>query len=357
MRTGIVELPLHYGFCPSWLFKRMVELSRAIIEAIVYEFGRDEVLTRFSDPYWFQSFGCLLGFDWHSSGLTTTVCGAIKEALRGTERELGIYVAGGKGKTSRKTPQEIEFYGEKYSISQTENLIYASKMSAKVDNTALQDGFQIYHHTFIFTKEGKWVVIQQGLNQKIGLARRYHWLSTKVDNFINEPENAICCDWTGSVLNLVAKESDQTRKTSVKLLTKNFKEFLKDLEKVKILKMPRRHDILPIDFDFKKLEKIFWNIHEYGPKNFQEILEIKGVGPKTIRTLSLVSEIIYGAKPSYEDPVRYSFAHGGKDGVPYPVNKKAYDRSIEVLKRAIQKAKIGRYEKINLLKNLSLLNI
>jgi len=353
MRTGIADLPLHKGACPFWLFERMVKLSRAIIEAIVYEFGREEVLNRFSDPYWFQSFGCLLGFDWHSSGVTTTVCGAVKEALRGTEKELGIFVAGGKGKTSKKTPEEIKFYGEKYSINQTEQLIYASKMSAKVDNTALQDGFQIYHHTFIFTKEGKWTVIQQGLNSEIGLARRYHWLSTKVKSFVNEPEYAICCNWTGSVLNLVAKKSAQTRDVSVKLVTSNFQEFLKDLTKIKILKMPFRHDILPLDFDFKKLKKIFYIVHEYKPENFQKLLEIKGVGPKTIRALSLISEIIYGAKPSYEDPVRYSFAHGGKDGTPYPVNKKMYDRSIEILKKAVEKAKLGNYEKMHLLKRLS----
>ncbi|MEO0084941.1 MAG: DUF763 domain-containing protein [candidate division WOR-3 bacterium] len=353
MRTGIANLPLHWGTMPAWLFSRMTRLARAIIEAMVYEFGNQEVLVRLSDPYWFQSFGCVLGFDWHSSGLSTTVCGAIKEALRGTENELGIFVAGGKGKTSRKAPNEIELYGEKYSIRETPNLIYASKMSAKVDNTAVQDGFQIYAHTFIFTKSGQWAVIQQGMNPEIGMARRYHWLSDQVKDFVNEPHSAVCCDWRGKILNLVARESELTRQTSVSLVTDNFQEFLKDLNKIKILEMPKYHDITPIDFDSHRLQQTLFNLHEQKPKNFEQLLGVKGVGPKTIRALALVSEVIYGAKPSREDPVRYSFAHGGKDGTPYPVNQKQYDKSIEVLEKAIRRAKIGQRDKIEALKSLS----
>lgn len=218
MRTGIANLPLHWGSMPSWLFEKMRRLARATIEAMIYEFGQEEVLCRLSDPYWFQSFGCVLGFDWHSSGATTTVCGAIKEALRGTEKSLGLFVVGGKGKTSRKAPKEIEEYGEKFSLDFAPRLIYASKMSAKIDNSCLQDGFQIYHHTFIFTKKGQWTVIQQGMNPEIQMARRYHWLSLKTKtrinadteefNFVNEPHSAICCDWQGKPLNLVAKERE-----------------------------------------------------------------------------------------------------------------------------------------------------
>ena len=352
MRTGIANLPLHWGTMPAWLFSRMTKLARAIIEAMVYEFGNHEVLRRLSDPYWFQSFGCVLGFDWHSSGLSTTVCGAIKEALRGTEKELGIFVAGGKGKTSRKTPNEIELFGEKYSIRQTPDLIYASKMSAKVDNTAVQDGFQIYAHTFIFTQDGQWAVIQQGMNPEIGMARRYHWLSSFLNSFVNEPHSAICCDWRGRVLNLVAQESGKTRETSVSLVTDGFNEFLKDLTKLKVLEMPKHHQITSIDFNSQKLKQTLFNLHKQKPKNFEELLGVKGVGPKTVRALALVSEIIYGAKPSYEDPVRYSFAHGGKDGTPYPINRKHYDKSIEILEKAIKKAKIGQLEKIKALKAL-----
>ncbi|MGC9048961.1 MAG: DUF763 domain-containing protein [Patescibacteria group bacterium] len=349
MRTGIVNLPLHWGSMPAWLFERMTKLARAIIEAMVYEFGRKEILLRLSDPYWFQSFGCLLGFDWHSSGLSTTVCGAIKEALRGTERVLGLFVAGGKGKTSRKTPNEIELYGEKYSIRRTADLIYASKMSAKVDNTAVQDGFQIYHHTFIFTKEGDWAVIQQGMNPEIGMARRYHWLSDRVSDFVNEPQSAVCCDWRGRVLNLVAKESSQTREISLALVTDNFNELIKDLNKFKTLEMPKYHQITPIDFNSQRLRQTLFNLQNRHPKNFEQLLGTSGVGPKTVRALALISEIIYGAKPSYEDPVRYSFAHGGKDGTPYPINRKEYDRSIEVLEKAVRQAKIGQLEKIRVL--------
>ena len=380
MRTGIANLPLHYGRMPAWLFERMTKLARAIIEAMVYEFGNQEVLNRLSDPYWFQSFGCVLGFDWHSSGLSTTVCGAIKEALRGTENELGIFVAGGKGKTSRKTPTEIELYGEKYSISQIPDLVYASKMSAKVDNTAVQDGFQIYAHTFIFTEDGQWTVIQQGMNPEIGMARRYHWLSNQVQSFVNEPHSAVCCDWRGEVLNLVARESESTRETSVTLVTDGFNEFMKDLTKIKTLEMPKHHNItlgdlksdkfirnslkfvirrrglskiqMLINFDSPRLRQTLFHLHEHKPQNFEELLGTQGVGPKTIRALALVSEVIYGAKPSYEDPVRYSFAHGGKDGTPYPINQKQYDKSIEILEKAIRKAKIGQSDKIRTLKSL-----
>ncbi len=350
MRTGIANLPLHYGNCPAWLFSRMKKLARAIIEAMVIEFSPKEVLFRFSDPYWFSSFACVLGFDWHSSGSSTTVCGAIKEALKGTEKSLGIFVTGGKGKTSRKTPNEIEEYGEKFSLAFTKKLIYASKMSAKIDNSCLQDGFQIYHHTFIFTKDGDWAVIQQGMNPEIGMARRYHWFSLKRPiNFVNEPHQAICCDWRGKPLNLVAKESEETRKISTQIISSPFSLLLKNFKKIRVLNMPKYHWFPLKSIEEKKILKILFEAHEKKPKNFEELASYHGVGPKTLRALALISEIIYGAKPSFHDPVRYSFAHGGKDGYPYQVNKKQYDLSISVLEKAIRKAKISQYEKQKIL--------
>lgn len=357
MKTGIANLPLHWGSMPAWLFARMKRLARAIIEAMIYEFGQEEVLRRLSDPYWFQSFGCVLGFDWHSSGLSTTVCGAIKEALKGTEKYLGLFVVGGKGKASRKAPSEIEEYGEKFSLDFTPKLIYASKMSAKIDNSCLQDGFQIYHHTFIFTKNGDWAVIQQGMNPEIQMARRYHWFSEKVKNFVNEPHSAICCDWKGEVLNLVASESEKTRKISTEIISAPFSSFLKDFRKIRVLNMPRYHWIPLKREGEKRIEKIFFELHERKPKNYEELVSYQGVGPKTLRALALIAELIYGAKPSFQDPVRYSFAHGGKDGIPYPVDKKTYDQSIYILERAVRKAKIKNQEKSQALKSLNYFKI
>jgi len=352
MRRGIANLPLHYGFCPRWLFERMKKLARAIIEAMVIEFSPEEVLIRLSDPYWFQSFACVLGFDWHSSGSSTTVCGAIKEALKGKEKDLGIFVAGGKGKVSRKTPIEIEEYGERFSLNFTQKLIYISKIVAKIDNSCLQDGFQIYHHTFIFTKNGHWAVIQQGMNEEIQMARRYHWLSFKTLNFVNEPHTAICCDFKGKPLNLVASESEKTREISTQIVRSPFNILLKDFKKIRVLNMPKYH-WFPLDSKTeKRIEKVLYQAHELQPKNFEELVSYQGVGPKTLRALALISELIYGAKPSFKDPVRYSFAHGGKDGFPYPVDKKQYDLSISILERAIRKAKIKNSEKSQALKIL-----
>jgi len=366
MKTGIANLPLHYGSCPAWLFARMKRLAGAIIEAMVMEFSPAEVLARLSDPYWFQSFACVLGFDWHSSGSSTTVCGAIKEALKGRENDLGIFVVGGKGKTSRKAPSEIEEYGQKLSLNFAPKLIYASKMSAKIDNSCLQDGFQIYHHTFIFTKRGDWAVIQQGMNEEIQMARRYHWLSFKTFNFVNEPHTAICCDFKGRPLNLVASESEKTREVSTEIIRAPFSVFLKDFRKIKVLNMPKYHwiPLTPIiekriekvlfqtHVTERRIEKTLFEAHEKQPKNYEELVSYQGIGPKTLRALALISELIYGAKPSFKDPVRYSFAFGGKDGYPYPVDKKQYDLSISILERAIRKAKMKNSEKSQALKIL-----
>jgi len=351
MRTGIVTLPLHYGKAPPWLFKRMVSLVREVITLLIIELGRKAVLEKLSDPGWFQALGCTLGFDWHSSGLTTTVCGAIKEGVKGLEKEFGLFIAGGKGKTSRQTPTEIEQAGP-FLSTRPEDLIYASRMSAKVDSSGLQDGYQIYHHTFVFTREGTWAVIQQGMNQETGYARRYHWLSEGLDDFVCEPHQAICSEKKGEALNLVADESEEARKVSATLAKEYPEKLVTQLKRLQELKLPSRHHIDLEDINPERLFTIFCRTYESQPENFECLLGMPGVGPKTIRALSLISELVYGVSPSYRDPARFSFAHGGKDGHPYPVDRLTYDQSIDVLHQAVLKAKIGRKDKVEAIKRL-----
>jgi len=362
MKTGIASFPLDYGTCPRWLFERMTKLSRTIVQAIVSEFGAEEFLRRLSNPSWFQSFGCVLAFDWNSSGLTTTVTGALKEGIRGLEKDLGIFICGGKGRTSRKTPIQIIQWADKLSFSQeqADNLVYSSKISAKVDNTAIQDGFQLYHHSFIFTKSGNWAVIQQGMNEKFGQARRYHWLSDNVADFIEEPHSGISSDIKVKPLNLTARESAENKKVSTELVREGYKTLVKDLklfQPQRSLDMPD-DSVLPKltgDLSFGKsryLEKILYQVHEQAPKNFEQLLMSQGVGPMTIRALSLVSELIYGAKPSYEDPARYSFAFGGKDGVPYPVNRPVYDKTLDIIEKGIKKSQLTNKERLSALQRL-----
>lgn len=370
MRTGTATLPLHWGSTPAWLFEKMTRLAREITVAIIQEYGPKVMLEKLSDPFWFQSLGCVLGFDWHSSGLTTTVCGALKEGVRGLEKELNFFVAGGKGKTSRKTPGEIEVFSQKYSFD-SQPLVYASKISAKVDNNALQDDYQLYHHNFFFTKNGRWAVVQQGMDPDTRLARRYHWWSEKLENFVNEPHAAICCKERGrGVLNLVASQSQKNRRVSTKISHEKPKKLIHWLKKIQSkcdgrativtslshpnLNLPQRDFIRTSDLNPKRLEKVFLKTYERRAENFEELLGTPGVGAKTIRALSLISELIYGAKPSYQDPARFSFAHGGKDGTPYPVDRKTYDSSIMLLHDAVKKAKIGRREKIEAIRRLRL---
>lgn len=370
MKTGIATMPLDYGKCPAWLFERMQRLMRAISIAIIEELGAQEFLRRFSDPTWFQSLSCVIGMDWNSSGTTTITLGALKEGVRGLEKELGIFICGGKGKTSRKTPNQIVDWADKLSFSQkqADNLVYSSKICAKVDNTAIQDGFQLYHHTFIFSKSNNWTVIQQGMNEKFGQARRYHWLSNDISDFIEEPHTGISSDLRVRPLNLTAKKSAKTKKVSTELVKDGYKTLLNDLKLIrekelrqpdllKTLEMPG-DDVLPKlsgDLNFSKskyLDKILYQLHEQQPGNFEQLLMTKGVGPMTVRALSLVSELIYGAKPSYEDPARYSFAMGGKDGIPFPVNRQVYDKTLDIIEKGIKKSQISRKEKIGALNRL-----
>jgi hypothetical protein len=301
-----------------------------------------------------SDLGCVLGFDWHSSGLTTTVCGAIKEGIKGISDEIGLFIAGGKGKAAIKTPDEIRLICEKTSLS-APSLIYASRLSAKVDNSAIQDGYSLYHHTIFFTTDGNWCVIQQGMNPENQYARRYHWLSENVKSFVCEPHAAICAlKKEKVVLNLVAKESEATRKTNASLARKHPDRLFREWRNIQRLYLPRHHFIGPDDINPKRLYKTFIKAYEAQPKDFEKLLGVRGVGPKSLRALSLISEIIYDKRPSFRDPARFGFAHGGKDRHPYPVNLPLYDKSIEILKEAVNSARLGYTEKLKAIRRLSL---
>jgi len=351
-RTGTADSPLHYGAAPRWLFDRMTRLARQVTLAVVDEYGPQEMLLRLSDPFWFQAFGCVLGFDWHSSGLTTTVCGALKEGLRVLGSDAGLFVAGGKGKTSRRTPDELADYGQRLGLDAAP-LIYSSRMSAKVDSAALQDGYEIYHHSFVFTGDGHWCVIQQGMNTAARYARRYHWLSSELGDFVCEPHKAVCSDARGEVLNMVALEADPARRLSAELSHQQPDRTTHQLERLQSLDLPRRHHVLLEDVSPRHVQKILLKTYEERPADFEALLGMQGVGAKTIRALALVSELVYGANASFRDPVRYSFAHGGKDGHPYPVDRETYDRSVELLRKAVQRAKLGQRDKLEALKRLA----
>jgi len=363
MKTGIATIPLDYGHCPRWLFERMKRLSRGIILAIREEFSPEEVLKRFSDPVWFQSLGCVMGFDYNSSGLTTTTLGAIKVALFDIQDRLGIYICGGK-RESRKTPEEIEAYGISRGFDFAPDLIYASKMAAKVDSSLVQDGYQIYQHNFLFTNSGNWAVIQQGMNADNQTARRYHWLSSNMADFIEEPHSGIISQIKGKPLNLTAKKSKSNRDISFGLVKEEPKTFLNDLDLIQTKRSNSLtemelydkefywHPVVEEKFDLKRLGKTVLSVKEQSPGNFEQLLSLKGVGPKTIRALSLVSEIIYGAKPSYEDPARYTFSVGGKDGTPFPVDRETYDKALEVIEKGIRRSQISLREKTEARKRL-----
>jgi uncharacterized protein len=354
-QTGIANLPLHGGKAPPWLFQRMVRLGREIARLIVEDQGPRELLVRISDPYWFQSLGCVLGFDWHSSGVTTTVCGALKEGLRGMERELGLVIAGGKGATSRKTPGEIIAAGGRYALARDpDELVYLSRLTAKIDNNAVQDGFQLYHHNFFFTLDGAWAVVQQGMSERY--ARRYHWHSEAVQEITIEPHAAICSSVKKeSVLNLVAAESVPTQNVMTELSHETPEKIVRELNLMKTLSLPKRHEVAVSDLRPESIEKVLLKTYEAQAENFEALLGMPGVGAKTLRALALISEVTYGTAASWKDPAKFSFAHGGKDGHPYPVNRKVYDQSIEILRKSLERARIERTEKENALKRLGTL--
>jgi len=352
MRTGTAELPLHSGQAPPWLFRRMTRLAREIAIFVVAEFGPQEMLRRLSDPFWFQAFGCVLGFDWHSSGLTTTACAALKEGLRPLRGELDLFVCGGKGRTSRNTPEEIRRSCD-VAGQDAERLVEASRLSAKVDSAAVQDGYQIYHHSFVFTRSGHWCVVQQGMNLPSRTARRYHWLSETVDDFVCEPHAAVCCDRRGPTLNLVAREAEACRRAIAGLTAERPETVLREAEGLRRLALPSRHALSVRDLDPARLRKVLLATYERGVREFRDVLATPGLGPKALRALSLISELIYQAPPSLRDPARFAYAHGGKDGHPYPVDRETYGRSIEVLRRALRSGRMGHPERMRALRRLA----
>jgi hypothetical protein len=365
-RSGTATLPLHGGKAPSWLTGRMRRLAREIANMIIDEYGTAKFIARLSDPYWFQAFGCVLAYDWHSSGVTTVVTGVLKTAL--TPEEHGVAVCGGKGKTSRKTPSDIQAVGEKWGFTQEniDKLTYTSRMTAKVDNTAIQAGYQLYHHAFLITKECKWAVIQQGMSNEMRNARRYHWLSDKTGDFVNEPDNVIACNIKREkALNMVARASEDTRKASVDLSKEPPKKLMslihstaKPQNQASLQQwIPKiENPWIQTQTTLNMPRNISWDtlnrIYEFQPENYEELLSIKGVGPATVRGLALVAELVYGEEPSWEDPVKFSFAYGGKDGVPFPVDRRAMDESIDILKKSVEEARIGESDKIRSLQRL-----
>lgn len=357
-RKGVVNLPLHGGHPPKWLFTRMVELSGAISEIIIDEMGQKEFLNRISNPYWFQAFSCVLGFDWHSSGTTTTTLGALKRSL--DIEKHGIYLTGGKGAKSRKTPNGIKHAGDVFNLKSDliEDMVKTSKLTAKIDNSCIQDNYTLYQHNFFISENGDWAVVQQGLNPENKYARRYHWMGGGFTEFLEDPHTGISCDVKNpKTLNMTGKESKEAQKISVDLINDNpyhLRQYFKRKDNQTLLtdfKMPTHHPVLNTDLTDKEFEvlKAAWEIQ---PEKYEDLILLNGIGPKKIRALALISDLVYGEPASWEDPVKYSFTHGGKDGFPYPVDKEVYDNSINTLKEAVEEAKIKKDDKIKAIKRL-----
>lgn len=347
-QSGTADLPLHYGHVPLWLSERMGKLGLAIVEEILSSKGKNELLARFSDPFWFQSLGVVMGMDWHSSGITTAVMGALKRNVNPRAKEFGIFICGGKGKLSTQTPIELTRFSELNGLDAA-HLVKCSKLSAKVDNTAVQDGFQLYMHNFIISNEGNWTVIQQGMSNVNATARRYHWHSPSLKSFTEEPHTFIYGQNRGQILNLTALEA-QPLKTSMLSVTSAQPEQM--IAEIKKLKMPAHHDVRAENIDMKRLGAILWLAQDQNVSSFEELLLLEGLGPRTLRSLALVSEVIYGNPSRFKDPARFSFAHGGKDGHPFPVPITVYDETIRTLQNAIHRSKLGNTDKLKAIQSL-----
>uniref|UniRef100_UPI00404A3C77 DUF763 domain-containing protein n=1 Tax=Flavobacterium sp. TaxID=239 RepID=UPI00404A3C77 len=348
-KSGTADLALMGGSIPYWLFDRMTKLSLPIVESIILEYGKQEFLRKLSDPFWFQSFGSVIGMDWNSSGVTTAVMSALKKSLNPHSKELGIYVCGGKGKDSLQTPIELMAVGDKTGINGNE-LAKFSRLTAKVDSTAIQDGFQVYMHYFVVSDQADWSVVQQGMQTETSKARRYHWNSNSINSFVEEPHTAICGDFQGEILNLVDKQAKPTQLAMLGIAKENPEKML---EEIKHLTMPTYKDIKAKDVDLKRLGSILWLAQETETQNFEDLLLLKGLGPRTLQSLALVSEVIHGTPSRFTDPARFSFAHGGKGGRPFPVPTKVYDEVIDTLKNSVEKAKIGDSDKQNAIQKLT----
>jgi hypothetical protein len=347
-RSGTADLPLHNGHVPPWLAERMARLGGAIVASIVEYHGQSALLARISDPFWFQALGCVMGMDWHSSGITTSVLGALKRSVNPMARDLGVYFCGGRGRHSRQTPAELLAVAEKTGLD-GDSLVRCSRLSAKADNTALQDGFQLYLHSFVVTSQGEWAVIQQGMNGATGWARRYHWHSPRVRSFVEEPHTAVYGRNQGSILNLLHHGARPARDGILSIARDGSSVKLQELPQ---MIMPRHHDVREKDVDLKRLGAILAVAQNTPLPDFESLLLLRGVGPRTLQSLTLVSEVIHGTPSRFQDPARFSFAHGGKDGHPFPVPLTTYDETIEVLETAVKKARLGEGDKHEAIRQL-----
>ena len=341
-RSGYADLPLHGGRVPAWLAERMTQLGTAISESILFHYGPSELLTRLSDPFWFQALGSVMGMDWHSSGITTSVLGALKRGLNPRAHELGIWLCGGRGRHSRNTPAELRATAERTGLD-GESLVRTSRLTARVDNNAIADGFQIYLHTFIVSSMGDWAVVQQGMNEKSGLARRYHWHSATVRDFVSEPHTAIVGESEGVIMNLVDGDAKPAQNALLRIAAEHPD---RTLNEVRALVMPAHHDVRAENVDLKRLGAVLAVAYERQLRDFASLLLLENLGPRTLQSLALVAEVVHGAPSRFSDPARFSFAHGGKDRHPFPVPLKTYDQSIAVLRDALDRARVGDVEKL-----------
>ncbi len=366
-RAGSADLPLHGGRVPAWLAQRMARLGAVICQAIVLEYGRDELLRRLAHPFWFQSFGAVMGMDWHSSGITTSVIGALKRGLQPLERELGLHVCGGRGRHSRRTPDELVSIGNRVGFDGAA-LARASRLVAKVDSAAVQDGFELYLHGFIVADDGRWVVVQQGMKGDAGQARRYHWQSEGLGSFIEQPHTAIDGTSQGTIVNLTDRRAERSRSAQLELLAEMGPDGI--VREVRLIEaravptaepdqpflphlvMPAHHEVRASDVMLRRLHGSLAAAADRGPDDFAELLLVPGVGARTVRALAQVAEVVHGAPHRFADPARFAMAHGGKDGHPFPVPLKVYDETIGVLKRAVAKAKLGNEETLGAIRRL-----
>jgi hypothetical protein len=342
-RSGIADLPLHGGRVPPWLAARMVRLGTAIAESVLHHYGRPALLSRLSDPFWFQALGSVMGMDWHSSGITTSVMGALKKGLNPKAHELGVHICGGRGRQSRNTPDELRDVAHRTSLD-GDALVRTSRLAARIDNNAVADGFQIYLHSFVLTTDGDWAIVQQGMNEASRLARRYHWHSAAVRDFTADPHAAIVGQHVGTIRNLV---DARARPAQDALLAIARSDPAQTLAEVRRLEMPARHEVRAADVNAKRLGGVLALAHERDLRDFASFLLLEQLGPRTLQSLALIAEVVHGTPTRFDDPARFAFAHGGKDGHPFPVPLKVYDQSISVLRRALDSAKLGRSDKLD----------
>lgn len=344
----MADLPLHGGRVPLWLAQRMTRLGTAISEAVIHGYGTSAFLSRLSDPFWFQALGAVMGMDWHSSGITTSVMGALKRGLTPRADELGVYICGGRGKFSRNTPHELRALADRRGLD-GEALVRTSRLTARIDNNAIADGFQIYLHSFVVTAKGQWAVVQQGLNDRSGMARRYHWHSASVRDFVDEPHSGIVGENQGAIMNLVDAQAKPAQKALLEIARETPETTLRA---ARYLPLPSHHEVRAANLDLKRLGAVLAVAYERELHDFAELLLLEKLGPRTLQSLALIAEVVHGAPSRFTDPARFSFAHGGKDGHPFPVPLKTYDRSLDFLRTSLDTAKLGDKEKLDGLRRL-----